>query len=160
MSIRQSNTLVLQFFGNDTKQARAEIMGVGWIEFIYVNTSYSWFIKSVDSRHNGKLTSDEGISFSLDDGSFHELQPTDRGRPYSAAQCGIPWENGRHYKQVYSSVDEKNSLKITTEARGGKNYIKFVDQNTDKLVRQQRVPYAFKCVLRLEDDGVYIDVQQ
>lgn len=129
-------------------------MGVGWIDNIYNNTDSQWYLRSVDSSHNGVLTGDGG-SFPLDDLNYHALTPKSK---FHAQWCGIPWYyQGSHYKAM--SLDKQKNVQFYTSQSDGTNWIYFLDGLTGNPVARQKAPKSdFHCNLRFEDDGNYIDI--
>ena len=130
-------------------------MGVGWIDRVYNNSGTSWYLKSVDDRHNGALAG-AGASFKLDDANFHALKPRTH---YTADWCGIPWYyNGKHFKVL--SKDNKSGVIFYTSEIGGDNWILYEELNTGRQLARQAVPKGsdFHCNLRFEDAGIFIDI--
>ncbi|MFZ0547596.1 MAG: hypothetical protein WAM60_19270 [Candidatus Promineifilaceae bacterium] len=130
-------------------------MGVGWIDNIFVNTDSSWFLKSIDTEHNGAL-SGGGSSFKLDDGNYHQLNANTR---YSADWCGIPWYgSGKRFK-VFSK-NQVDGVVFYTSENWGKNWIKYEGVNTGRPIARQSAPKGsdFHCNMRFENDGVFIDI--
>jgi hypothetical protein len=129
-------------------------MGVGWIDNIYNNTGSTWFLKSVDSSHNGAIKGG-GESFTLDDGRYHGLNAHNQ---FHADWCGIPWYwEGSHYKAM--SADQQQNVQFYTSQVGGTNWIYFLDGMTGDIVGRQQAPKVdFHCNMRFEDSGNYIDI--
>ncbi|MDQ1745405.1 MAG: hypothetical protein QOE23_3744 [Pseudonocardiales bacterium] len=131
-------------------------MAVGWIDNIYNNTGTTWFLKSVDSSHNGAIKPDGGTEFTLDDGAFHDLSPN---RHFHANWCGIPWYwQGSHFKAF--STDRNHNVQFYTSQVDGKNWIYFLDGITGNILARQEAPKSvdYHCNLRFEDSGPAIDI--
>ncbi len=131
-------------------------MGVGWIDNIYNNTSSSWYLRSVDSRNNGKLESSGIASFTLDDGKFKILRAN---RHYRASWCGIPWYyNGRHFKTF--SQQQSGGVNFYTSELENQNWIRYEQVGTGREIARQAAPKGsdFHCTMRFENDGPYIDI--
>jgi len=127
--------------------------GVGWIDNIYNNTPNTWYVKSIDDRHNGNI-SGNGTSQELDGGSWATI----KSGHYSADWFGIPWYyQGKHYKVIKLHNKE---VKFYTSEIGDKNWIIFEDTVTGHQIARQEVPYGsdFHCNLRFEKTGIIIDV--
>ena len=130
-------------------------MGVGWIDNIYNNSRSTWYLRSVDARHNGAL-SGGGQDFALDDGEFHPLAP---GTHYKADWCAIPWyHKGDHFKAV--SRDRREGVLFYTSEVDGGNWIVYEELHTGRQVARQAVPKGsdFHCTMRFEPGGVFMDV--
>ncbi len=130
-------------------------MGIGWIDRVYNNSGTSWYLKSVDDRHNGKLKG-AGTSFKLDDAKFHVLKPR---TSYTADWCGIPWYyNGKHYKAI--SKGENSGVLFYTSENEGSNWIVYEELNKGRRLARQKAPKRsdFHCNLRFEDTGFFIDI--
>lgn len=130
-------------------------MAVGWIDNIYNNSQQIWYMKSVDDRHNGRLTAGSE-SFKLDDGAFHPLSP---GIHYTADSCGIPWYyQGKHFKVI--SRNTTGGVRFYTSEIGDKNWIIYEEDGRGRELARQTVPKGsnFHCNLRFEDSGVFIDI--
>ena len=137
-------------------------MGVGWIDNIYNNTSSNWYLRSVDSRHNGELSEPSGglfpRKFTLDDGRFKLLKPRTR---YSASWCGIPWYyQGRHFKVFSQNNQESGGVKFYTSELENQNWIMYEEMRTGRQLARQAAPKGsdFHCNFRIENDGVFIDI--
>jgi hypothetical protein len=129
-------------------------MGVGWIDNIYNNTGSQWFLKSVDSSHNGAIQPDSGASFTLDDGNFHGFTP----QHFHANWCGIPWYyQGSHFKAF--STNRMDNVQFYTSYVDSKNWIYYLDGlNGHILARQEAPKVDFHCNLRFEDSGPVLDI--
>ena len=130
-------------------------MGVGWIDNIYNNTDSNWYLRSVDSSHNGAIQPDGAAQFTLDDGRFHALSPH---RHFHASWCGIPWYyQGIHYKAF--SVDRVANVQFYTSQVEGNNWIYYLDGVTGRVLARQQAPKVdFHCNLRFEDSGPALDI--
>jgi hypothetical protein len=130
-------------------------MGVGWIDNIYNNTGSDWFLRSVDSSHNGAIQPDGGSQFTLDDGNFHTLSSN---RHFHANWCGIPWYyQGSHFKAF--SMNQADSVQFYTSQVDGNNWIYYLDGHTGHILARQQAPKVdFHCNLRFEDSGPAIDI--
>ncbi|SFH69215.1 hypothetical protein SAMN05421678_1294 [Actinopolymorpha cephalotaxi] len=129
-------------------------MGVGWIDDIYNNTDARWYLRSVDSSHNGSLAGG-GTSFVLDGGAYHSLAPRTH---YHADWCGIPWYyNGQHFKAM--SSDMRQNVQFFTSQVDGKNWVYYTNGVTGATIARQEAPKVdFHCRLRFEADGNYLDI--
>src|ERR1700712_3822979 len=130
-------------------------MGVGWIDNIYNNTGSTWFLKSVDSGHNGAIQPDSGPQFTLDDGNFHGLTGN---KHFHADWCGIPWYyQGKHFKAF--SLDQSKNVQFYTSQVAGKNWIYFLDGVSGNILARKEAPKVdFHCNLRFEGAGPEIDI--
>lgn len=130
-------------------------MGVGWIDNVYNNSDRSMWIRSIDSSHNGTLTSSNGNNhFALDDGKFHELKPHTH---YKANWFGIPWYyQGKHFK----SYSADKTINFYTSQIGNQNYIIFLNETNGQELLRQKAPTGsdFHCNLRFENVGTEIDI--
>jgi hypothetical protein len=132
-------------------------MGVGWIDHIYNNMEERWNIRSVDAMHNGTLL--HGF-VSLDDGGWHGLAPH---AGYDAQWCGIPWYwNDERFKAIQRAPNMSwlvPCARFFTLADAGKNWVHWVDGYTGATLGRQEAPNSdFHCILRLENQGVFLDV--
>jgi hypothetical protein len=130
-------------------------MAVGWIDNIFNNTNTTWYLKSVDDRHNGALEAG-GARFTLDDQTFHAVKPRTH---YRTDWCGIPWYyQGKHFKAL--SKDQKTGVLFYTSEMGGGNWIVYEEIGTGRQLARQAAPQGsdFHCNLRFEEAGVYIDI--
>jgi len=130
-------------------------MSVGWIDNIYNNSKTTWYVKSVDDRHNGALAAD-GKQFTLDDGAFHQMEGETH---FHAEWCGIPWYyQGKHYKAI--STDGKGGVQFYTSELEGRNWVIYEELNKGRQLARQSVPTRsdFHCNLRFETEGVFLDV--
>jgi hypothetical protein len=130
-------------------------MAIGWIDRICNNSGSSWYLKSVDDRHNGALKGG-GASFTLDDANFHVLN---HHTQYTADWCGIPWYyQGKHFKVL--SKDQKRGVLFYISEIGADNWIIYEELNTGRQLARQAAPKGsdFHCNLRFEDTGVFIDI--
>jgi hypothetical protein len=130
-------------------------MAVGWIDNLFNNTVHPWYLKSVDDRHNGTLTSGSH-RLVLDDGGFHKLSPKTH---YSADWCGIPWYfQGKHSKVL--SKSGRAGARFYTSELGKENWITFEESETGRSIARQSVPKGsdFHCNVRIEDSGIFFDV--
>jgi hypothetical protein len=130
-------------------------MGVGWIDNIWNNTDSQWFLRSVDSSHNGAIQPDVGAQFVLDDGHFHAFNPR---MHFHASWCGIPWYyQGSHFKAF--SVNQSDNVQFYTSYVDGKNWIYYLDGLTGHILARTEAPQIdFHCNLRFEDSGPVIDI--
>ena len=130
-------------------------MAVGWIDKVYNNSRNTWYLKSVDDRHNGALDGG-GSRFTLDDAKFHKIAPKTQ---YAAEWCGIPWYyQSKHFKVL--SKDQKSGIAFYTSEIGDGNWIIYEEISTGRKLARQSVPKSsdFHCHLRFEAGSVFIDI--
>lgn len=130
-------------------------MGVGWIDNVYNNTDKQWYLKSLDDSHNGAISRDGRQLFTLDDHAYHGLSAHTQ---FHADWCGIPWYyQGRHYKAM--SSDQQRNVQFYTSDVEGKNWIYYLDGLTGNIIGRQQAPRVdFRCNLRFETTGNFIDI--
>ena len=136
-----------------TKKAEASPFNIGWIDRIYNNTNQTWYIKSVDDRHNGKLKEVGGREeIELDGGQWHALKPNTQ---YKCEWCGIPWFwNSDHFKRLSGRADKRTYVEIFQSSQDRKNWVYYTDQNGREVGRQQVLKDAgYHTWLKIEADG-------
>ncbi len=132
-------------------------MGLGLIDTVYNNSDKIVKIRSKDDNNNGVVVNANNASdsFNLDDGQFHELQPHTK---YCTERFGIPWYTGGKWYKTYSA---DYTINFFHSQLGEYDYIMFVNEANGKVLMRQCVPTQcdeFHCIMRFENDGVWIDV--